>query len=261
MVSEERFEELIERVKDLEEENKQLKKRLKNRSEDTDSEKLDNKLSRRSFLKKLGAGAVGLGALGLSPAASQLKLSKNGLFTDTGLGLTDSGSEYFKVNSGGPVEVKNTDLRLPVGNLIEDDAGTPRLIFHSYDTQIRTEDGTRAFSAYENYGGGIIERNSAGSSPRLIRDNNGDFDALRYYSSSSAPGRFELTNATLDMSGGNIQMAAGQRYEFNGADTTGGTQNCVAWPNQGGGQRCFVTSNSNGEIVAEDDSGNRTTLS
>ena len=39
-------------------------------------------VSRREFLKKLGAGAIGLGALSLAPAASKITISDSGITKD-----------------------------------------------------------------------------------------------------------------------------------------------------------------------------------
>ena len=62
--------------------------RRETRTQDSKEPK-DNKnsLSRRDFLKKLGAGAIGLGALSLAPAASKVTIS------DTG--ITKEGNQFW----------------------------------------------------------------------------------------------------------------------------------------------------------------------
>ena len=112
---EEKLERLAERVDKLEEknyqlqqENQELKQRIDNRfSGQKSSEKDEKEISRRSFLRKLGAGAVGLGALSLAPAASRLTITDTGIEGSSGLDFLDSGSQYLKVNDGGLVEALN----------------------------------------------------------------------------------------------------------------------------------------------------------
>lgn len=92
--------ELVERVERLENENQRLKQQL---STSADTVPQENKLSRRSFLKKLGAGAIGLGVLSLSPAASKLTISDNGITQDGEdlyLGLGGSNSMTGDLNMG-----------------------------------------------------------------------------------------------------------------------------------------------------------------
>lgn len=155
--------ELKERLERLESENKELKKQnrrleneLKNVKKEVSPEKTSDKynedkgISRRGFLKKLGAGAIGIGALSLAPAASRMTITDSGVqkngspaFLDlagtnamnsdldmsnysvlnpnqikTGGGGTDSISFYdaanaqniLTVNEGGNVKVPNGQL-------------------------------------------------------------------------------------------------------------------------------------------------------
>lgn len=44
--------------------------------------------------------------------ASSLKLTKNNISGSSGFNFLDSGSTYFKVNDGGPVEIRNTRLKV-----------------------------------------------------------------------------------------------------------------------------------------------------
>ncbi len=68
-------------------------------------------MSRRGFLKKLGAGAVGLGALSLSASALNVRSD------DLTFYGADS-SQELEVLDGGPVNIKNANLQLN-GNSIE----------------------------------------------------------------------------------------------------------------------------------------------
>ncbi len=70
-------EEIERRLKNLEEENKKLKKLIKEQEPPSRGKKSSGEVSRRGFLKKLGMGAISIGALGLSSAAS-IKITKDG---------------------------------------------------------------------------------------------------------------------------------------------------------------------------------------
>ncbi len=107
---EEKIELLEQRLGRLEEENQELKQRLNDSVDFEEKEK--SRVSRRGFLKKLGAGAIGIGALSLTPAASKLKISSNGIEGGAGLNFSESGSKYFKISEGGPVKVNNTHLEI-----------------------------------------------------------------------------------------------------------------------------------------------------
>ena len=185
MVSlEEKVEKLASRVEELEEENRKLKQHIKDKStEDNSNEDKEQEISRRSFLRKLGAGAVGLGALSLAPAASKLTITDSGIEGSSGLNFLDSGSQYFKVNSGGPVEVQNTDLRIPTGNSIEDGSGTRRVTLNSASTFMSDENGDPVFIA--NHGNSTQVRAWA-DTPFQISDREGTYTAVQYDTDASA---------------------------------------------------------------------------
>ncbi len=96
MANPERIEKLENKVKELEKQNQRLKGLLDTVIDDEIDLEDENQatpkqqFSRRSFMKKIGAGALGLGAVGLVPAASKLKL------TDSG--ITQNGNSFW--NSG-----------------------------------------------------------------------------------------------------------------------------------------------------------------
>lgn len=80
---------------------------------------IDN--SRRSFLKKIGIGAAGLGALTVTPAASKLKITENSIIRDgnTFLGTSSLNIENpinFNQNEaqGFVVEKRSSDPENPV---------------------------------------------------------------------------------------------------------------------------------------------------
>lgn len=94
----EEFGDEIEKLKkenrELKRQNEQLKAEIRQMQDKTKLEEEDDsedqQLSRRSFLKKLGVGAVGLGALSLAPAASKVTISDGGI-TQNGNNFWHSG--------------------------------------------------------------------------------------------------------------------------------------------------------------------------
>jgi len=111
----ERLDKIEEKVLRLEKENKKLKKHIKKEREKPEN-KDSKKISRREFLKKAGIGAIGLGALSLSPA-SALNIKDADLDIYTGTSKNDL-QKYFSVNQGGPVSIQNTNLDLNSNSLM-----------------------------------------------------------------------------------------------------------------------------------------------
>ncbi|QGA80262.1 twin-arginine translocation signal domain-containing protein [Candidatus Nanohalobium constans] len=206
---------------------KEVQKTVKNLKQSEESkEKTENsseEVSRRSFLKKLGAGAIGLGAASLLPSASAYKV-KSG----HGFDVTSDGTEYFDVDPSGKVKVKNAALQIdtgqsiednngtkainllgngsveiPIGNLrlnkgqfIEDGNGTERIAIDpsaGFGTHIYNDDGKFAFRAVGNFGQAIYARSNE---PVRIQDNEGDFTAVKYDTDTSA-GVLKTPNAGI----------------------------------------------------------------
>ncbi len=90
-----RLEEIIERK--VEERVSSNKKTGDERSEE---------VSRRGFLRKIGAGALGFGVLSL-PAASAFNIRSS-----DALEVYSNGNKYFDVEPGGPVKTNNADLQV-----------------------------------------------------------------------------------------------------------------------------------------------------
>ena len=101
-------EELAEKIEELVE--KKVQERLDQQKEEQKKES-EQDVGRRKFLKKMGVGALGLGAAALIPSAGALDVRDS-----QGLNVYDSGSKYLDVSSTG-VNVQNTDL-LERGNRI-----------------------------------------------------------------------------------------------------------------------------------------------
>jgi len=104
----EELEKLIEKKVDNRVE-KRLEERLEKSKNNRDKVSDSRNVSRRSFLKKLGAGAIGIGAIGISPSAASFSRllsrsdegSGNGLNADLvdGKQSTDLGKSSAKVQS------------------------------------------------------------------------------------------------------------------------------------------------------------------
>lgn len=104
-----KLEKLIEKKVDEKLGNKNMEEARDNNASDEDEEKV----TRRKFLKKLGVGAAGFSALSILPASAL------DIRSSTGLTTYADGNNYFNVNTGGPVEVVNTDLQVPDGQISE----------------------------------------------------------------------------------------------------------------------------------------------
>jgi len=70
----EEMEEQLEKIID-----RKVEERLKERTENNKIEDNQERISRRSFLRKLGTGAIGLGALSLLPSSAMNIKSSDGL--------------------------------------------------------------------------------------------------------------------------------------------------------------------------------------
>ena len=104
--AEEKIEVTKEELKELIDE--RVEKRLKEETSDKRSSPDKGSVSRRDFLKKLGAGALGLGALSLpSVSAFDVKGDSFEVFTGTS---SNNLTKYLSVPQGGPVEITNADL-------------------------------------------------------------------------------------------------------------------------------------------------------
>ena len=231
---EEKLEALAEKVEKVEQENQYLKERnekLENKVESLhfkldkatgarqSQDKDDEEISRRSFLRKLGAGAVGLGALSLAPAASKLTITDTGIEGSTGLNFLDSGSQYFKVNSGGPVEVQNTDFRIPTGNAIEDGGGVNRFDIISDRTNVNDDGGNKAIQLKS---GGTYDYYARSSEPWRIYDLEGTFPAVQY---------------DTDTSSGVLRTPGAGIFVENNGTTSSGEGLQLSWATDGG----FIT--------------------
>jgi hypothetical protein len=153
--------------------------------------------------------------------------------------LTDSSQSYVDLSDG-------NNLRLSTGQSIEDGSGTKRLnIISDGVTDINDGNGNPAVRA-SKAGTELKARNGR---PVEIQDDEGDFDAVRYNTSATAPGTLELTNANITTAG------HGTHYT-----TQAGTAGGYRFDAQTDGSDAILFNNPSGEILGQDEAGNQTTL-
>lgn len=109
-IDHERIERIVER---------KVEERLEKENKNEENAQSEENISRRDFLKQLGAGAAGLGLISMLPSASALNFRTN----DLSFYGADSTRE-FQVNDGGPVEVQNADFLVRGSNLQRSFAAT-----------------------------------------------------------------------------------------------------------------------------------------
>lgn len=91
----------------------------------------------------------------------------------------------------------NGDLQIATGQSIDDGNGTTRLELLSSQTTLHNEDGTNAIKAEK---GARLEANAYSSTPFIIADNEGSFDAVQYDTDGTA-GRLHAKNAGIGVTG------------------------------------------------------------
>lgn len=109
--------------------------------------------------------------------------------------LDDSGNQILSVRDTGVgvTELEKGVLRIPVDKQIEDSEGDTRLGFHASRTELFDEVGDRV--GYFTSTGHKMEI----PNEMRWRDMDGNFIAMTYATSASAPGALQMTNAHLEM--------------------------------------------------------------
>lgn len=191
-------------------------------------------LSRRDLLRAgaaVGGGAL-LGAAGLKSVTKPARADAQG-----GLGTASDPwqNAYFQ------------QLQIVQGNSIADETGTPRITIGNLDTTIENDDGQTIFSAGQSVSGFGPRLLARENMPARIRDSWGGFTAIEYQPSATIQdGTLAFLGASADLKSNNITNVA------NGDSSDGG----LAFAS---GARLWV--DGNGEIFAEDSSGNSTQIS
>lgn len=163
-----------------EEVDRRVQERVKNK-ENKEGVNDEDEISRRSFLKKIGAGAAGLGAASLIPGASAYDIRSS-----DGLEVFDSNGKYFDVNPGGPVTVQNTALS--VSKNIQTTGGTT--IWDSSNSYIPT--GRLQNKSLSIAGNSV----SLGGSTSISHSDLSDAPSSAHHSKTSSAS--ELTDVSAD---------------------------------------------------------------
>lgn len=139
----EKVEKLAEKVDRLEKENKELKQRIDRMEDSEEPDKVFNNkkgVSRRGFLKKLGLGAAGLGAMALTPAASNINFDHDGSVNFNSDGVLMEGNTNLDLNGNNIVQANQIGAdNLDVGNisvgtrLDSNELKTKKLLFDVYE--------------------------------------------------------------------------------------------------------------------------------
>ena len=174
---EERMEEERQRIR--EEVKEELKQEaLKNRSKNAgDSEKegreKEQGISRRSFLKKLGLGAAGLGALSLAPAASKVTVGSQGVYKD-GNEFYHEGVFNYPFSSGDLGDGSITSTQIAEDAVTSTEIGSSEISADhlSFDTATQTELDNQTHTLaditdFESDSGTIYVQSSTPSNPSI----------------------------------------------------------------------------------------------
>jgi hypothetical protein len=175
------------------------------------------------------------------------------------LGFDVQGTRLLNLLSGGPLELPNSGLRISTGQAIEDGSGTRRVqLLDSTRTIIFNGGGEVAFDADSGVGHGI---KAYSTSPFFIEDNEGDFNAVQYDTSASAPGKLDLTSATARFGASPSSPIGGNAGHIYSGGNLNNTQfgDLIIELRSDGNPNRTVTFVSEGEKIAElDDNGNLT---
>jgi len=165
---------------------------------------------------------------------------------------TDSSTGLFSVDDSGFVNIPNGNLRLGTGQSIEDGSGQNRVELLSSITRLRSSSGVfPRIDLDKGLGVTRIHTGSSGTGFEMF-DESGNFDAIKYQTSSTAPGTLRLENADLNLGNNSLKGALDAFFT-----STGSSSNVVIEFAGGGGG---FYKNSNGDMVAQDENGNDTVL-
>ena len=243
----EELEELIDRrvEKRVQEE---LDKRENNETNsEQDTENQDNSISRRNFLKKLGAGAIGLGALSLSPA-SALNIRSDNLEFFSG---PDTSVSDFSVDSAGNIGLSGSDIHGV--SQIDGSSGNHRIRFDSSSSWLEFTDQSNSRSDIvtndvylDSTSTGWLSNIEDSSSNSIDADTVDGSHASELGSSKAAVVYPVVTGSTVGNStkmnvheSGSIYVEAGQKQSNHGVSAT------PVWRKNGN----FLVSNGSGTTV------------
>ncbi len=128
---------LRKKNKEIENRNLRLEKNLKPIIENKDS-RGEEKISRRSFIKKVGAGVAGISAFGLSSTYG-LKLTETSISTTSGIDFVNSGTDFLNKKDGEAVDI-NTNLDMNGNSILNASQGSFNPGFPNDVTSSRSTD-------------------------------------------------------------------------------------------------------------------------
>jgi hypothetical protein len=142
-----------------------------------------------------------------SSAGNSIKLGDGGdLVFEDGNGTIQNVTSPADLQTltGSPVPA-GSDVQIPTVGAIVDEAGVKRLFTTNSATDLRTGDGDVGVRAEAGFSTRLFARSGEFVG---IRDAKGDFRALEYTASSSAPGTLELSNSRLEVRAGTLANGA-----------------------------------------------------
>lgn len=197
-----KLEQTLEKIVDNKVEEK-LQQREQEDEEQEENQKPD--ISRRSFIKKLGLGAAGLGAATLIPSASALDIRDS-----QGLSVYSGGTEYLDA-SGDPVSVTNSDFNIPNGTL-KVSTSHPRTEIRSNNPGVlwtRSSDGAvNASVQYDDSGPSI---NYLSRQDHVFGGGSGTGIGTEYFRINNGSSLVEVKNSDLDL---DQRLRVGQNIEI-----------------------------------------------
>lgn len=108
--------ELEDEIANLKQELQQLKNSRSYRQTPSRSDPETDDISRRDFLKKLGAGVAGLGAMSLTPAASNMRITSNDILFN-GDSVLDTAAGFKDLDNDNVAELQSQHADLQGGDL------------------------------------------------------------------------------------------------------------------------------------------------
>jgi len=205
-------EELAETIEEIIEQ--KVEERIQEQKEKQKKESKDEQIDRRSFMKKIGAGAIGLGAASLIPSTSALDVRDS-----TGLSVYQDSKEYLDVSSSA-VNILNTVLKEQGNRVATRNWATNNNINHSDLGTTNSDDHHTKYT--DNDAVSALESSQASIStsfPQRSINNPGG---------NGTKTGLQLVDPTADNYGGNIYFDDGsseiRMYGLNSGSETGGLE-------------------------------------
>lgn len=173
------------------------------------------------------------------------------------VGASDVAISTLDVNTFSTTPRFDQGLLVDEGEAITDDSRTSRVDINSGDTRVRDETGTLALFLGNGQRYGF---NARPNTPFNVFDVEGGFIAFSYSTSSTSTGTLSLDNALLQLDGEGSSSTGLERTaaEVVGNSALSRRSQFIVFSNDNGEQATLFM--ENGELKAEDNAGNATTL-